>query len=151
MFKISGASFIRAGALGAVIAGFLYLMALTPFFNNVLMVLLAAGAILIPIGTGAYYGYLAPGEETMLQSVVGGALSGLVVGIILGLAFGLNAVVMSSATTLLGSIASGAGATLVMGGILGAAGAVLGAVGGIIWKIIQRPEEAQPEVEVDAS
>ncbi len=142
MLNISGPSLFRAGTLGAVVAGLLYLMALTPFFDNVLMVLLVAGIILIPIGTGMYYGYLAPGEETMFQSVVGGALSGLVVGIILGLAFGLNAVVMSTATSFLGSIASGIGTSLVVGGIFGAIGAILGAIGGIFWKVVQKPEPA---------
>jgi len=143
MLKIDGSSLLKAGTLGAAVAGLLYLMALTPFFDNVLMVLLLAGGILIPVGTGMYYGYLAPGEETMFQSVVGGAISGLVVGLILGLAFGLNAFVMSTATSFLGSIASGVGTSLIVGGLFGAVGAVLGAVGGVIWKVIQRPEPAQ--------
>jgi len=143
MFNINGPSLLKAGTLGAAIAGLLYLMALTPFFNNVLMVLLLAGAVLIPIGTGMYYGYLAPGEETMFQSVVGGALTGLVVGLILGAAFGLNAVVMSTATSFLGSLASGIGTSLILGGIFGAAGVILGAVGGLIWKIVQPSELAQ--------
>ncbi len=145
MFKINGASLLRAGTLGAVIAGFLYLMALTPFFDNVMMVLLVAGGILIPVGTGMYYGYLAPGEETMFQSLVGGALAGLVVGLILGLAFGLNALVMSAATSFLGSVAGAVGTSLIVGGIFGAVGAVLGAVGGILWKIIQPAETAVQE------
>lgn len=143
MLNINGPSLVRAGTLGAVFAGLLYLMALTPFFDNILMVLLLAGAVLIPIGTGMYYGYLAPGEETMIQSVVGGAISGLIVGLILGLAFGLNAFVMSQAQSFLGSLASGVGTSLVIGGIFGAAGAVLGAIGGVIWKVIQRPEPTQ--------
>jgi hypothetical protein len=143
MFKIDGSSLIRAGALGAAIAGLLYLMSLTPFFDSVLTVLLIAGGILIPLGTGMYYGYLAPGEETMFQSVVGGAISGLIVGLILGLAFGLNAIVMSTATSFLGSLASGIGTSLVVGGIFGAMGAILGAVGGVIWKIVQPQEVTQ--------
>ena len=143
MWKIDSSSLIKASTMGAVIAGLIYLMSLTPFFDNVLMVLLLAGGILIPIGTGMYYGYLAPGEETMFQSIVGGTISGLIVGLILGLAFGLNAFVMSSATSFLGSVASGVGTTLVVGGIFGAAGAILGAVGGVLWKIVQRPETTQ--------
>jgi hypothetical protein len=143
MLKIDVSSFLRSGTLGAVIAGLLYLMALTPFFDRILMVLLLAGAVLIPIGVGMYYGYLAPGEETMFQSIAGGALSGLVAGIILGLAFGVNAAVMSAASSFLGSIASGVGTSLIVGGIFGAAGAILGAIGGVIWKLIQRPEPAQ--------
>jgi hypothetical protein len=141
MLKIDVSSLIRGGATGAAVAGLLYLMALTPFFNSVLTVLLVAGGILIPLGTGMYYGYLAPGEETMIQSVVGGAISGLIVGLILGIAFGLNAVVMSSASSFLGSLASGIGTSLIVGGIFGAVGAILGAVGGIIWKVVQ-PQEA---------
>ena len=143
MWKIDSSSLIKASTMGAVIAGLIYLMSLTPFFDNVLMVLLLAGGILIPIGTGMYYGYLAPGEETMFQSIVGGTISGLIVGLILGMAFGLNAFVMSSATSFLGSVASGVGTTLVVGGIFGAAGAILGAVGGVLWKIVQRPETTQ--------
>jgi hypothetical protein len=143
MFKIDGSSLIRAGAMGAAVAGLLYLMALTPFFNSVLMVLLVAGGILIPLGTGMYYGYLAPGEETMFQSVVGGAISGLIVGLILGIAFGLNAAVMSSASSFLGSLASGIGTSLIVGGIFGAVGAILGAIGGVIWKIVQPQEVIQ--------
>jgi hypothetical protein len=142
MFKIDGPSLFRAGAMGAAVAGLLYLMSLTPFFDNVLLVLLIAGGILIPLGMGMYYGYLAPGEETMFQSVVGGAISGLIVGLILGLAFGLNAIVMSSATSFIGSLASGVGTSLVIGGIFGAIGAILGAVGGVIWKVVQPPEPA---------
>ncbi|MFL7837541.1 MAG: hypothetical protein ACK2T4_09200 [Candidatus Promineifilaceae bacterium] len=143
MFKIDGFSLLRAGALGAAIAGLLYLMSLTPFFNTILTVMLIAGGVLIPLGTGMYYGYLAPGEETMFQSVVGGAISGLIVGLILGLAFGLNAFVMSTASSFLGSLASGVGTSLIIGGIFGAIGAVLGALGGVIWKVIQPPEPAQ--------
>jgi hypothetical protein len=135
MFKIDGFSLLRAGALGAAIAGLLYLMSLTPFFNTILTVMLIAGGVLIPLGTGMYYGYLAPGEETMFQSVVGGAISGLIVG--------LNAFVMSTASSVLGSLASGVGTSLIIGGIFGAIGAVLGALGGVIWKVIQPPEPAQ--------
>ena len=142
MLKINGPSLLKAGTMGAAIAGLLYLMSLTPFFDNVLMVLLLVGGILIPIGTGMYYGYLAPGEETMFQSVVGGAISGLVVGLILGLAFGLNAFVMSS-LPFLGSLASGIGTSLIVGGIFGVVGAILGAVGGLIWKFIQKPEPTE--------
>lgn len=140
MFSIDWNSLIKAASVSAVVAGLLYLLALTPFFNNVLLVLLLAGIVLVPLGGGLYYGYLAPGEETMTQSVVGGALSGLGAGIILGIAFGLNAVVMNAAGSILGSIASGIGTSLIAGGILGAVGAILGAIGGIVWKVVQQPE-----------
>jgi hypothetical protein len=140
MFNLDWNSLVKAASVSAAVAGLLYLIALTPFFNNVLLVLLLAGIILVPLGGGLYYGYLAPGEETMSQSVLGGALSGLGAGIIVGLAFGLNAVVMSAAGSFLGSIASGVGTSLIAGGIFGAVGAILGAIGGIIWKVVQKPE-----------
>ncbi|MFN2136415.1 MAG: hypothetical protein ACK2UK_10705 [Candidatus Promineifilaceae bacterium] len=141
MFKLDGASLFRAGAMGAAAAGLLYLMALTPFFNGVLLVLLLIGIVLIPLFSGMYYGKLAPGEETMLQSIVGGGITGVIIGLILGLAFGLNEFVMSTATTFMGSVASGIGTSILVGGVFAAAGAILGALGGVIWKMVQKPEQ----------
>jgi hypothetical protein len=136
--KIHFGSFIRSGTVAAVLAGFLYLLALTPFFNNVLAVLLLAGAVLIPFGAGMYYGYLAPGEETMGQSVIGGALSGLVAGIILGIAVGINAFMLGTVSGILGyAITSGIQATIISAVIFGFFAAILGGIGGILWKFVQ--------------
>jgi hypothetical protein len=138
--NIHVSSFIKSGTMAAVLAGFIYLLALTPFFDNVLLVILLAGIILIPFGAGMYYSYLAPGEEKMGQSVVGGALSGLVAGIILGIAFGINAFMLGVVSTgLLGyAVASSIGVIILAASILGLFGAIMGAVGGILWQLVKR-------------
>jgi hypothetical protein len=126
--------------MAAVTAGFIYLLSLTPFFNNILHVILIGGAVLIPFGAGMYYSYLAPGEEQMGQSVVGGALSGLVAGIILGVAFGINAFMLGAVSTgILGyAVAGSIGVTVLTALILGLLGAIMGAVGGILWQLTHR-------------
>ncbi|MDX1414046.1 MAG: hypothetical protein R3293_07630 [Candidatus Promineifilaceae bacterium] len=141
MAKIHVGSFIKSGTMAAVLAGFIYLLALTPFFNNLLLVILLASAILIPFGSGMYYSYLAPGEERMSQSVIGGALSGLVAGLILGIAFGVNAFMIGVASTgILGyAVAGSIGVTILSAAILGVFGAIMGAVGGILWQLVHRP------------
>ena len=140
MFKIHTGSFIKSGTSAAVLAGFIYLLALTPFLNNLILAILIAGVILIPLGAGMYYSYLAPGEEIMRQSVIGGALSGLVAGIILGIAFGANAFMFGAVTTgLLGyAVAGSIGITILTASIIGLFGAILGALGGILWQLVQR-------------
>ena len=136
--KIHFGSFMRSGTVAAVVAGFLYLLALTPFFDNVIMVLMLGGIVLIPFGAGMYYGYLAPGEETMGQSVIGGALSGLVAGIILGIAVGINAFMLGTVTGILGyAVTSGIQATIISAVIFGIFAAIIGGIGGILWKIVQ--------------
>lgn len=136
-------SVLRSGAIAATIAGLVLLLALTPFLDNFMLVLLLLSAFLIPIGAGLYYGYLAPGHESSFQSIVGGALSGLVAGIILGLAFSFNSLMLTTVTTgLLGpALASSAGVFLITGGIMGVAGAILGGLGGLVWRFVQRPSQ----------
>lgn len=138
--KIHFGSFIRSGTVAAVTAGFIYLLSLTPFLNNVLTVLMLLSAVIIPFGAGLYYGYLAPGEETMGQSVVGGALSGLVAGIILGIAFGINAFMLGAVSTgVLGiAIESGIGVTILSAAVFGIFAAIMGAIGGAFWQVVQK-------------
>lgn len=130
--------------MAAVIAGFIYLLSLTPFFNNVLLAILLAGIILIPFGAGMYYSYLAPGEETMGQSLLGGALSGLVGGLILGVAFGINAFMVGGVSTgLFGyAVASSVTVAIISALILGLFGAIMGAVGGVLWQVLHRGESS---------
>ncbi len=137
--KIHFGSFIRSGTVAAVIAGFLYLLALTPFFDELLVVLLLGSAVLIPFGAGLYYGYLAPGEETMGQSVIGGALSGFVAGIILGIAVGINVFMFAAASTnILGyAVAGSIAVTIVIAASFGIFAAIMGALGGIVWRFVQ--------------
>lgn len=138
--KIHFGSFVRSGTVAAVVAGFIYLLALTPFLNSLVLALLVAGIVLIPMGAGLYYGYLAPGEETMGQSVVGGALSGLVSGIILGIAFGLDAFTMTAISTGLlgGAVVGSITVTILVAAVAGIFAALMGAIGGALWQLVQR-------------
>lgn len=148
MNKIHVGSFIKSGTMGAVVAGFIYLLALTPFFNNVLHVILLASTVLIPLGAGMYYGYLAPGEEQTGQSVLGGALSGLVAGIILGIAFGVNAFMLGTASNILGyAITSSIMVTIVTAVVFGLFGAIIGAIGGLLWQLVQKQSSDVPDPE----
>lgn len=143
--RIHLASVLRSGTLAALLAGFILLLALTPFFGTLLTILLAAGLLLFPLGAGFYYGYLAPGKETMFQSAVGGALSGLVSGAVLGIAFGLNQFTLSAVTTgLLGrAIISSFTVAVLTAAIFGIFGAILGALGGIFWRLAQGQAQTQ--------
>lgn len=142
--RIHWASAMRAGSITAILAGFILLMALTPFFDSLLLVLLLAAVLALPLGAGFYYGYLAPGRETMFQSAVGGALSGMVGGIILGIAFGVNQFTLSAVTTgLLGrAIVSSLTVAVLTAAIFGVFGAILGAIGGILWGVAQNQQAA---------
>ena len=137
--KIHFGSFVRSGTVAAMVAGFLYLMALTPFFNNIILVLMLSGIVVIPFSAGMYYGYLAPGEETMGQSVIGGALSGFVSGIILGIALGINAFMLAGVSTgILGfAVAGSIVMTIASALIIGVFAAIMGAIGGVVWKMVQ--------------
>ena len=140
MFKIHFGSLMRSGSVAAVIAGILYLLALTPFLNNLITGLMLFGIVTIPLGAGLYYGYLAPGEETFAQSTVGGALSGLIAGIILGIAVGVNAFMLAGTSTgLLGyAVKSSIGATILSAVIFGLIAAIIGGVGGMLWQLVQK-------------
>lgn len=137
--RIHLGSAIRSGSIAAVLAGLLLLFVLTPFFGSFVTVLLIAGIILFPLGAGFYYGYLAPGRETVFQSAFGGALSGMAGGIVLGIAFGLNEFTRSAVSTgLLGqAIVSSLTITILAAAMIGVFGALMGAIGGILWKIYQ--------------
>jgi hypothetical protein len=140
LFKIHVGSLIRSGSVAAVIAGFLYLLALTPFLNDLIAGLMLVGIVAIPLGAGLYYGYLAPGEETFGQSTIGGALSGLVAGIILGIAVGVNAFMLGAASTgVLGyAVKGGIGATILFATDFGLFAAVVGGIGGMLWQLVQK-------------
>ena len=53
--KIHFGSFVRSGTVAAVVAGFIYLLALTPFLNSLVLALLVAGiAAAAPAATTAF-------------------------------------------------------------------------------------------------
>lgn len=138
--KIHLGSFVRSGTAAAVVAGLLYLVALTPFFDSIISILMLSGIVLIPLGAGLYYGYLAPGHESTGQSIIGGALSGLVGGIILGIAFGVNAFMMGLEITgyLSKAVGSSIMVTVIIAVVAGIFAAIMGAIGGAIWQLVQK-------------
>jgi hypothetical protein len=101
--------------------------------------LACCGGILIPVMTGALYGYFTPGKETLGEAAAGGAISGMVAGLVFGLFNGVITAVVSlvqgaSFEFMIGSV----------GGTLFAAccgalifGSILGAIGGAVWTAVQ--------------
>lgn len=146
MQNINNQSVIKAAAVGAAanaVIALLGLLSLVPAvggaFAALAIVLGCCGWALIPITTGALYGYFTPGKETLQQSALGGAISGVVAGLIFGT---LNAVVQGGITAWQSADAvaaiSNSGLSLV-GACCGAflVGGVFGAIGGALWTAIQ--------------
>jgi hypothetical protein len=147
MQNLNTQSVIKAAAIGAginVFVGLLRLLELIPGIGDVLavlnFVLFCCGGLLIPILTGALYGYFTPGKETLGQSALGGAVSGIVAGLIYGV---VNSIVTAGVIAwnsgdIADALASSAG-TLI-GSCCGAfiGGAILGAIGGAIWTAVQK-------------
>jgi hypothetical protein len=96
------------------------------------------GGFLIPIGAGLGYGYLAPGKEETTQSAMGGALAGGASGFLLGIFLGISVLIGGAVTEGLGEALVGAPIfTLLCVCGLGIAGLIFGAIGGVIWPLIQ--------------
>lgn len=132
-------SFIRAGTAAAVIAGLFLLISLSPLSDGFIAALIVIGLLLVPLGAGMYYGYLAPGREGVMQAGLGGALSGAVGGLVLGIAVGINQfmVALINTSSLGMSIVSSTAVILLVAGILAVLGAILGGIGGVLWPLIQ--------------
>lgn len=140
---INWQSVIKAGAVGAVlglVAGFLNLASVLVEAIAILSGLAACcGYLLVPVVSGVLYGYFTPGEETTGQAAAGGAISGFAAGFMFG--------VISGVSTAVGSLVDGAefgdvianSAFSIVSACCGAivAGTILGAIGGVIWLVIQ--------------
>ncbi len=138
MENIDMQSVIKAGAAAAGVAILLGLLSLIPFLGPVVAICLACAGFLIPVGAGIGYGYLAPGEEDMATSALGGALSGGASGLILGIFSGLSSAVSTAVYSNVGdALASGTVATLLCVCGFGLGGLAFGAIGGVIWPLIQ--------------
>ncbi|MCA9935645.1 MAG: hypothetical protein H6662_11930 [Ardenticatenaceae bacterium] len=138
MENIHMQSVIKAGAAAAGVAILLGLVSLIPFLGQVVAICLVCGGFLIPVGAGIAYGYFAPGEEDMTTSAIGGALSGGASGLILGVFSGLSSAVGTAFSSNIGdALASGTAATLLCVCGFGLSGLVFGAIGGVIWPMIQ--------------
>lgn len=138
MNNIHMQSVIKSGVVAAAAAILLGLLSLIPVIGPVAAFCLACAGFLIPVGAGIGYGYFAPGEEDMATSALGGALSGAASGLILGVFSGFSAAVSTAVSSNLGEAAVGGivGTLLCMCGF-GLGGLVFGAIGGVIWPLIQ--------------
>lgn len=132
-------SVIKSGGLAAVLAIVLGLLSFIPVLGDIIGFVFLCGGFLIPIAAGIGYGYFAPGKEEIKDSAVGGALAGGASGLLLGIFFGISATVNTAVSDSLGNaLAGGAIVTLLCVCGLGIAGLIFGAIGGVIWPLIQR-------------
>ena len=138
--KIDFGSVVKAGGAAAVVAIVIGIIAQIPFLEAIFWVCSCIGGFLIPIGAGMLYGYFSPGEEDIGESVLGGLLAGGTAGILYGIFQGLSGLVFSIfdgggvvdilATTALTTVGSMCG--------FGISGLIFGAIGGLLWPLIQQ-------------
>jgi hypothetical protein len=122
-------SVIEAGGTAAAISILLGILTTTPLLPNILLFVLGLiGGLIVPFSAGLGYGYLAPGEESLSEGLIGGFLTGMVAGFISGTLVGLG--------TFLGPDFSVA---TVVGSAIGSAifGGFMGALGGLVWPKVQ--------------
>jgi hypothetical protein len=138
MNSIHMPSVLKSGGAAAGLAALLFLMSFIPFLGDIIGFIFICGGFLIPIVAGIGYGYLAPGKEEMSQSAIGGALAGGASGFLLGILFGISAAISGAVTEGLGeALAGGTVVTLLCVCGLGIGGLIFGAIGGVIWPLIQ--------------
>jgi hypothetical protein len=143
--NINSASVLKAALIGAAInaiigfasggATFLGIAAV----QTIVSILACCGGLLIPVLTGALYGYFTPGRETLAESAAGGALAGLVAGLVYGVISGFSTAVFSILQGLdFGTVMATTGLSLV-GACCGAVifGSLLGGIGGAVWTAVQ--------------
>jgi hypothetical protein len=133
-------SILKSGGAAAGLSALLLLLSFIPGLGDIVGFCFLCGGFLIPIAAGLGYGYLAPGKEETTQSAIGGALAGGASGFLLGIFFGINALVSGAVTEGLGlgeALAGGTVVTLLCVCGLGIAGLIFGAIGGVIWPLIQ--------------
>lgn len=142
--NIDTGSVVKAGGIAAAVGLVLGVLGSIPVLNCLFAPLFCVGAILLPIGAGVGYGYYAPGREDLGQSAIGGALAGAFGGFAYGLMTGLMALFTNAGAAAFledADIAIGVGGSAAS--FLGSlcvpifTGLILGAIGGLIWPIIQ--------------
>lgn len=138
-------SVMKAAAIGAIVNAIMAILSggiayAAPTVGAVTAIFFCCGGILIPVATGALYGYFTPGKETLQQSAMGGAVSGLVAGVAYGVINSLITLVISLVNGVdIADALAGSTATLI-GGCCGAIifGLILGAIGGAVWTAVQK-------------
>lgn len=143
--NINSASVLKAALIGAAINAIIGISAggatflAVPGVSTIVSVLACCGGLLIPILTGALYGYFTPGRETLAESAAGGALAGLVAGLVYGVISGFSTAVFSVIQGAdFGTVIGTTGLSLI-GACCGAVifGSLLGAIGGAVWTAVQ--------------
>lgn len=138
MDNIDMNSVLKAGGIAAGVAIVLNILSLIPFVGGIFGFLLLCGGVFIPIAGGMMYGYFAEGDEDTQTAAIGGALAGGASGVILAV---FGAILGAVSGTLSEGVGTGlaAGAIGGIGGTicLGILGFVFGAIGGVIWPMVQ--------------
>lgn len=142
--NISTQSVVKAGGAAALVGLILGVLSSIPVLNCLFAPLLCVGGLLLPLGAGLGYGYWAPGKEELTESAIGGALAGGFGGFVYGLVTGLVSMATDAgaAAFLEGSgvavaARSGIGIFLVSLCLPIVGGLVFGAIGGILWPLVQ--------------
>ena len=132
-------SVLKSGGIAAVVAVVLGILSLIPFVGPFVGLCYCLGGFLIPVAAGLGYGYLAPGDEDYGESAVGGALSGGAAGILYGLLFGFGTLIITaiSGGGIGEAVASGVLTTIFSACGFTFAGIIFGALGGVLWPLIQ--------------
>ena len=142
--KIDFGSVIKAGGVAAAAAVVLGIISQIPFFGSILWFCFCIGGFLIPIGAGALYGYFAPGREDIGESALGGLLAGGTAGIIYGIFQGISALVflIFDSSNVVDALAASAITTVFSVCGFAIAGLLFGAIGGMLWILIQQRRAA---------
>lgn len=131
-------SVLKAGGISAVVAILLGVLSLIPLIGPFIALCFLCGGVLIPVAAGMLYGYFAPGQEDTATAAVGGALAGGAGGIILAVFSSVSGAITAGMQEGIGSgLAAGAVSGIFGALCLGFAGFVLGAIGGLIWPLVQ--------------
>ena len=144
MNQIDFKSILKAAAVGGIVNTLIAIVSgasnlIESDLPNLIWFTLCCGAILVPVGSGLFYGRFAARRESMGNAALGGGLAGVASGVIFGLAnllVTLSVGLFESKT--LDEIVT-ASTTVVLSACCGAFvfGALLGALGGVGWSLIQ--------------
>ena len=141
-------SVVKSGGIAAATSLVLGLLSAIPLLGCLVWPLACLGWFLIPTGAGLGYGYLAPGKEDLAQSALGGALAGGFGGLVYGLISGIMAAITNAGMTAFleqeGLVATASGGIVsfllsLCGPLIG--GLIFGAIGGVIWPLIQERQQ----------
>lgn len=139
MDNIDFPSVLKAGGAAAGVAILLSVMSLIPVVGPIIGFCFLCGGVLIPIAAGMLYGYFAPGQEDTSTAAIGGALSGGAGGILLAVFSAISSSVVTGLQDGVGSgLTAGLGSGIFVSICFGVMGFVLGAVGGLLWPMVQK-------------